>query len=189
MARRPHPHVDIPFGAAPPTNPSPTSAWSSYLLHPPSSHDPSAASIYTESGYSEYGYPQSSPLGPRISLDAPSRPTSRASSYTPQDNDRIRFPEPQLYRSSSQRATLRPGPSVAHRATRSELTVSPILRSGSSRPPSFVSTSSTSSPEVRHVLLLLIGPHAPAHQFTPTELSEELSGLTYVFAVFLATPR
>ena len=164
MARKPHPHVDIPFGAAPPTNPSPTSAWSTYLLHPPSSHDPPAASIYTDSGYSEYseyGYPQSSSLGPRISLDVPSRPTSRASSYTPQDNDRIRFPEPQLYRSSSQRATLRPGPSVTHRATRSELTVSPTLRSSSSRPPSFVSTSSTSSPEVRHTLLPLIRLHAP----------------------------
>ncbi|KZT73684.1 hypothetical protein DAEQUDRAFT_808316 [Daedalea quercina L-15889] len=161
MARRPHPHVAIPSGAAPPTNPSPTSAWSSYLLQPPSSHDPSSSSIYSDSSYSGYGYPQSSPRAPRISLDAPSRPASRASSFTEQDANRIKFPEPQLYRSSSQRASLRPSPSVAHRATRSELTVSPTQRSGSSRPPSFISTSSTSSPE-----------------FTATELSEELSGLT-----------
>ncbi|KAH9917832.1 CNH domain-containing protein [Fomitopsis serialis] len=159
MARRPHPHVAIPSGAAPPTNPSPSSAWSAYLL-PSSSHDPSTSSYYTDSGYGGYSSSQLSPLAPRISLDAPSRPTSRPSSYVEQDANRIRFPEPQLYRSSSQRASLRPGPpSLAHRATRSELTVSPIHRS--SRPPSFVSTSSTSSPE-----------------FTPTELSEELSGLT-----------
>ncbi|TFY60446.1 hypothetical protein EVJ58_g5139 [Rhodofomes roseus] len=138
MARRPHPHVAIPPGAAPPTNPSPTSPWSSYLLQS-STHDPSTSSIYTDSGYSGYsGYTPSqiSPLAPRISLDAPSRPASRASSYTEQEAGRIRFPEPQLYRSSSQRASLRPGPSLAHRATRSELT------------------------------------------FAPTELSEELSGLT-----------
>lgn len=164
MAPRPHPHVAIPLSATPPSDPSPTSAWSSYLLHPPSPHDPSAASSYSDSEYSEYPYPQGSPLGPRISLDAPSRPTSRAS-FTGQDNDRIRFPEPQFYRSSSQRSALRPSPSVTHRATRSELTFSPTVRPGSSRPPSFVSTSSTSSPEVRHMLLLAhLNPlRAPVH--------------------------
>lgn len=154
MAPRPHPHVAIPPGAAPPTNPSPTSAWSSYLLQPPP-HDPSTSSIYSDSGYSGYGYTYPSSLSPRISLDAPSRPASRASSYTEQDPDRIRFPEPQLYRSSSQRASLRPVPPIAHRATRSELTVSPTQRSVS-RPPSFVSTSSTSSPEVCRIPSLLL---------------------------------
>lgn len=181
MARRPHPHVAIPPGAAPPTNPSPTNSWSSYLLQsPPHDPSPSSSSIYSSSGYGRYTQSSNSSLPPRISLDVSSRPASRASSYNELDVGRISFPEAQLYRSSSQRSTSRSSPTVAHRATRSELTVSPIYRAGSSRPASFVSTSSTSSPEVTRSINPRSSSITGHCQFTATELSDELSDQTYV---------
>lgn len=142
MANRPHPHVSIPPGAAPPTNPSPSSTWSSYLYRSSPEDPPNI--------WSDHGSVRNSTSGststPRISLDLPSRPPSRAASFYDQDTSRITMPEHQLYRSASQRASLRPNPTPAHRATRSELTVSPTHFSGESRPPSVISTSS--SPDV-----------------------------------------
>ncbi|KAH9949942.1 hypothetical protein B0H21DRAFT_725350 [Amylocystis lapponica] len=144
MAHRPHPHVSIPPGAAPPVNTSPRSSWSSYMFQSPAPQDPlniwadqRSATIYTSPPASE---------APNISLDLPSRPPSRATSVYHPDATTFTFPEPQLYRSASQRSTLRPNPSPTHRNTKSELDVSPGILRGESRPPSFVSTES--SPDV-----------------------------------------
>ncbi|KAI0661715.1 hypothetical protein C8Q70DRAFT_673507 [Cubamyces menziesii] len=155
MAQRTRPHVTIPLGAAPPTNPS------------PSAHDPPLSPInlwadrrqtaYTPATYTPSYTPSSStPPNPRISLDVPARPPSRASSAYESETTRISFPEPQLYRSSSQRSSrssYRPASSIAaltHRTSRSESLLSPEsiitptqLSNGESRPPSFENTPET----------------------------------------------
>ncbi|CCM01400.1 uncharacterized protein FIBRA_03451 [Fibroporia radiculosa] len=152
---RPHPHLQIPPGAAPPTEPSPTSSWSSYLYKSPPYN---VSNIWSDRASNKYSSSASS-IAPRISINEHSRPPSRASSSYEQDTGHLVFPEPQLYRSVSQNPSPRPYPTQAHRATRSELTVSPIHATGESRPPSFISTGS--SPDL-----------------SSRELSDELSSLT-----------
>lgn len=120
MAYRQRPHVYIPAGAAPPANPS------------PAAHEQPVSPINL---WADRRYPQYSPYtpstsitvnaayhGPRISLDVPGRPPSRASSAYEMDTSRMSFPEPQLYRSSSQRSIHR---FANHRSTRSESVLSP----------------------------------------------------------------
>lgn len=141
MTSRPHTHISIPSGAAPPTDPSPNS-WSPYLFQSPPQDPPNIWADHVSSAYSSSTYASA----PRISLDVPSRPPSRPASFYEPDSPRVLFPEPQLLRSASQRSSLRPSPTPAHRATKSELTVSPSHVRGESRPPSFVSTES--SPDV-----------------------------------------
>ena len=152
MAHRPCPHVTIPPGAAPPSNPSPSardpplSPINLWADRRRSSHTP-----YTPTASSSY-------LSQRISLDVPGRPPSRAASAYEGDTSRISIPEPQLFRSSSQRSTYRSnGPAHTHRSTRSESVLTPdslltptttyagsFHSSGDSGPPSFENT-----PEVR----------------------------------------
>ncbi|KAI0367745.1 hypothetical protein BV20DRAFT_1045369 [Pilatotrama ljubarskyi] len=98
MAQRPHPFITIPPGAAPPANPS------------PSAHDPplSPINLWADRRHTAYTPTSSSSPHPRISLDVPTRPPSRAASAYDSEATRISFPEPQLYRSSSQRGESRP---------------------------------------------------------------------------------
>lgn len=152
MAHRPlRPFLTIPPGAAPPSNPS------------PSAHDPPLSPINL---WADRRHPIHTPYTPaspynassslsanRITLDVPARPASRAASAYEVDSSHMTFPEPQLYRSSSQRSTYRPSSiNYAHRSTRSESVLSPdslltptptqysISVSGESRPPSFENT-------------------------------------------------
>lgn len=113
---RPYVHVSIPPGAAPPSNPSPSvhelpvspiNLWAD-RRHP--IYTPYPPGTPTSVGTTQYGG--------RMSLDVPGRPPSRAASAYEVETTRIAFPEPQLYRSSSQRSTQRPH--AAHRSTRSE---------------------------------------------------------------------
>ncbi|KAI0784605.1 hypothetical protein C8Q75DRAFT_779589 [Abortiporus biennis] len=167
MASRPHPHISIPPGATQPIQPSPvTDSWN-FLVTPPETRDPLhlwndsnrhssfASSSFTSSNVSDPSFPE-----PELS----SRPSSRASSAFESAN--YAFPEPQIYRSTSQRSLLRPSPStrsIGHRSTRSDLllSASPQTARGESRPPSFIGSSDESSPEL-----------------SATELSDELSNLT-----------
>ena len=151
MAHRPRPYVTIPPGAAPPSNPS------------PSAHDPplSPINLWADRRHPVYTpHTPSSPAilslshpAPRISLDVPARPPSRASSAYEYESMRMSFPEPQLYRSSSQRSIYRsprsPSTNYTHRTSRSESVLSQdslltptqySISGGSSRPPSFVNT-------------------------------------------------
>ncbi|KAI0359880.1 hypothetical protein OH77DRAFT_1419213 [Trametes cingulata] len=143
MARRPQPFISIPPGAAPPANPS------------PSAHDPplSPINLWADRRHNAYTPTSSTSSNPRISLDVPSRPPSRAASAYESEATRISFPEPQLYRSSSQRSarsSYRPSSSVlalSHRTSRSESLLSPDglitptqTANGESRPPSFENT-------------------------------------------------
>ncbi|KZT00783.1 uncharacterized protein LAESUDRAFT_687612 [Laetiporus sulphureus 93-53] len=148
MHRRPHPHIDVTPSAVPPVNSSPDSSWLNYLSSTPG--NPAWADN------SQRGH---SPL-PRISLDVPSRPTSRASSSPGQDVPRPHV-DSSLYRSTSQRgsSSLRPLTTTAHRATKSDLMVHSVHHDGESRPLSFVSI--TSSPSI-----------------SASELSDELSSYT-----------
>lgn len=143
MARRPHPYITIPPGAAPPSNPSPSARdpplspvnlWADRRYH-----------AYTPSSASNSTYSTS-----RISLDVSTQPTSRPASVYEAETSRLSFPEPQLYRSSSQRSSrssYRPSSSVmgmSHRSTRSDSVLSPEslvtptqMARGESRPPLF----------------------------------------------------
>ncbi|OBZ72615.1 hypothetical protein A0H81_07939 [Grifola frondosa] len=122
--------------------------------------------LWADRRHSAYTAPAPDTSYPRISLDVPSRPPSRATSAYEAETSHITFPEPQLqlHRSSSQRSSYRPSSSVTlgHRSTRSDLVLSPstltapTIPTGESRPPSFEST-----PEL-----------------VPKELSDELSNLT-----------
>ncbi|KAI1797140.1 hypothetical protein LXA43DRAFT_982888 [Ganoderma leucocontextum] len=142
MAHRPHPYVTIPPGAASAANSS------------PSVHETALSPINLwadrRRSYTPYTPTASSSYpGQRISLDVPGRPPSRASSAY-EEPTRISFPEPQLYRSSSQRSTYRSsGPPYTHRSTRSESVLSSdslitptqySVQTGESRPPSFENT-------------------------------------------------
>ncbi|EMD33527.1 hypothetical protein CERSUDRAFT_87363 [Gelatoporia subvermispora B] len=156
VARHPRPHVAIPPGAAPPTNPSPSASFSSLTPE----DDP--LNLWTGDASSTYYEPSTSSNQPRISLDAGSRPVSRpASAYEEASPGRLSFPQPHIFRSSSQRASARPSPTVAHRSIKSETTLSPYslggYSQGESRPPSTFE----SSPEL-----------------IPKDLSEELSNLS-----------
>ncbi|KAI0078800.1 hypothetical protein K474DRAFT_1706193 [Panus rudis PR-1116 ss-1] len=166
---RRHPHLSIPTGAAPPTNPSPvTDQWNFLVTPPPNndplnlwSNDPNNSSFALASPDSAYPLSPSFPE-PDLSAASSSRPPSRAASAYESRSNRYSTQEASLHRSSSQRATLRPSPSqrsLGHRGTRSEVNINVSERS-MSRPPSFVE-SVESSPEL---------PSA--------ELSEELSNLT-----------
>ncbi|OCH94369.1 hypothetical protein OBBRIDRAFT_141319 [Obba rivulosa] len=156
VARHPRPHVAIPPGAAPPTNPSPSPSLSSL----PPDDDP--LNLWTDSGSSIYYEPSMSPNHPRISLDASSRPSSRpASAYENNSPGHLAFPQPQLFRSSSQRGSARPPPSISHRSIKSETTLSPYAHGGYSQGESRPPSTFESSPEL-----------------IPKDLSEELSNLT-----------
>ncbi|KAI0649128.1 hypothetical protein C8Q79DRAFT_904017 [Trametes meyenii] len=151
MAHRPHPYVTIPHGAAPPANPS------------PSAHDPplSPINLWADRRHNAYTPPSSGSTQPRISLDVPARPPSRATSAYESETSHISFPEPQLYRSSSQRSSRsshRPSSSVialSHRSSRSDSLLSPDslltptqLERGESRPLSFVGTPESTAREL-----------------------------------------
>lgn len=152
---RPHPHIAIPPGAAPPSAPSPRHVddWN-FMVTPPDDplnlwSDEHRNSTFTPSS------PDTSRRPPHIVFPQPenSRPASRASSVHEATSPRTyAFPEPQVYRSPIARtASLRPSAShqnLGHRSTKSDSTLSPrpSLIRGESRPPSFVSTAS--SPEV-----------------------------------------
>lgn len=138
MPNRPHPHVAIPPGDSP-SDPSSSSSWSSQLYRSPPQDSRDVWSEYDSARYS----PAASSSIPHISLEDSSHPSSRAASYYEHDSGHIAFPEPQLYRSVSQRSSLRPSPTGVHRATRSELTVGTLHHTGESRPPSFISTESS----------------------------------------------
>jgi RHO1 GDP-GTP exchange protein 1/2 len=159
MSPRPHPHVAIPPGAAPPSRPSPRHVDGLELLvTPPASDDP--LNLWSDE-HRNSTFTPSSPNTGRLRLAFPepeiSRPHSRASSVYETGSPRsYGFPEPQIYMSPMTRtSSLRPSVShqnLGHRSTRSEstLTTRPSLNRGESRPPSFMSTES--SPEVWHPL-------------------------------------
>lgn len=157
MSPRPHPHIAIPPGAAPPSPPSPRHVddWNS-LVTPPG--DP--LNLWSDDHrHSTFSPASPSTSRPRIVFPEPEIPrvASRASSVHETSPRSYGFPEPQLYMSPIARTTsLRPSASyqnIGHRSTKSEsmLSTRPSISTGESRPPSFVSTES--SPEVWQYLL------------------------------------
>lgn len=152
-ATRPHPNVAIPHRAQPPSTASPVDGWD--LLLTPPERDP--LGLWTDS-HRRTSFAPASPLSTSlphdISFPIPDvsvRPPSRASSAYESTPSHRPHQEPQLHRSTSQRASLRPTPTVRyanHRNTKSELAL-PSVPSSGSRPPSFIEGSSEeSSPEV-----------------------------------------
>ncbi len=151
MARRPHPHISIPPGAAPPAPPSPSRPASDWdFLVTPADRDP--LNLWNDE-HRNSSYTPASPETSRSQLafpDFPARPASRAASFYEAGSPRYAFPEPQLSRTPT-RTSLRPSAShqhLGHRSTQSEsfLVARPNVNRGESRPPSYVSTAS--SPEV-----------------------------------------
>ena len=159
MSPRPHPHLAIPLGAAPPAPPSPRFADNLRVLVTP----PNSVSNPWDNEHQQYStFTPGSPntAYPHIAFPEPhvSRPASRASSAHEATSPRsYEYPEAQSYKSPTARAAaLRPSASfqnLGHRSTRSESTLSarPSLNRGESRPSSYMSTES--SPEVWHCLL------------------------------------
>ena len=142
------PHISIPRGAAPPTNPSPAHLPEEYItITPADESDP--LNIYSRHAQAS---PRTSRLSSFLNGDAfrarPPTSSRPASVYEAGGDGHLAFPEPQIYQSPSK---LRPSASyqnISHRSTKSEsLMVSrPSLDTGESRPPSYVSPES--SPEV-----------------------------------------
>ena len=99
---RPHPYVNtgaIPPGARRPANPSPAEAYAPYAfeLSPPGdTWDYEASAPYTA---------RPSYYGNGNGLDIPPRPRSRTRSVFEPPTEYLAFPEPQIYRSSSQRVS------------------------------------------------------------------------------------
>ncbi|CDO75557.1 hypothetical protein BN946_scf184883.g19 [Trametes cinnabarina] len=142
----PHHH---PPPARPPSPPKPP---------PPSARDPPLSPVNLWADRRPFSFTPSSATArsSRISLDATSQPSSRPSSAYEPEQPRLAFPEPQLYRSSSQRSSrssYRPPSSIigsTHRSSRSDSLLSPDslitptqYANGESRPPSFESTPET----------------------------------------------
>ncbi|KAI8980170.1 hypothetical protein BD414DRAFT_493849 [Trametes punicea] len=180
MAQRHRPHISIPPGAAPPANPS------------PSAHDPplSPVNLWADRRYPDYTPVSATSSAPRISLDVPARAPSRPSSAYESETTRISFPEPQLYRSSSQRSSrssrssYRPTSSIAgftHRSSRSDSLLSPDslltatqLASGESRPPSFENTPETTVRDLSSELSdLTIDSEEALRKFQSGELNDD----------------
>ncbi|CAL1716353.1 unnamed protein product [Somion occarium] len=168
---RPQPHLSIPPRTRPLSNPSlATDSWNFLVTPPPDrdplnlwADDPQRSSFGLASPDSTYPFDPSFPE-PDTSLFE--RPPSRAASAYESSGAYHGYPEPHLYRSTSHRASLRPSisqRSLGHRHARSEvqLTSSPSVVRGESRPPSFIG-SDESSPES-----------------TVAVLSDELSSLTF----------
>lgn len=160
MSPRPHPHIAIPPGAAPPSQPSPRHIEDiNFIVTPADDNDwadEPRYSAYTpaSSSTSRIAFPE--PDIPRSS----GRPASIHEAGSPRSYE---FTDSPVYMSPMGRtASLRPSASyqnLGHRTSRSESTLSarsPLHR-GESRPPSFVE----SSPEL-----------------PPNDLSDELSSLT-----------
>ncbi|KAH7930131.1 hypothetical protein BV22DRAFT_1028615 [Leucogyrophana mollusca] len=142
---RPHPHVAIPAGARPPIDPSP-------------------AAHATSEAHAPYAFEFNSPAGnladpwettptathPSARLGVPLRSRSRTrSAYESAAPTTMPFPEPEIYRSSSQRSTLNPH-SPRHRISRSDVghsqrSLDGETPSSSSAPYTPDSASSTSS--------------------------------------------
>ncbi|KAH7884721.1 hypothetical protein F5I97DRAFT_1929559 [Phlebopus sp. FC_14] len=105
---RPHPHVAIPPGARPPVNPSSPSA----ELYSPYAFElgPPADGLLTTWDTPTARYRPNR-------LDAPPRSRSRTRSAYEPVPPTIAFPEPEIYRSASQRSSLHP---YQHRSSRSD---------------------------------------------------------------------
>jgi RHO1 GDP-GTP exchange protein 1/2 len=132
---RPHPHVDtgpIAPGTIFHVDPSPTNAYAPYAFEvdPPAGYmsDP------WDDGASAPNTAYASYYGNGDSLDLPPRPRSRTRSVFEPPTEYLAFPEPQIYRSSSQRVSPTPyhplhrnsksdsGPLAPPELTRSSLT-------------------------------------------------------------------
>ena len=155
MSKRPHPHISIPPGAAPSSNTSfvPNDDWN-FLITPADKdtlnvwHDDHRHSTFTPLSS---GTAKPYPAYPAPSTSSSSRPPSRASSVHEAGSPRLAFPEPHPFNGPS-RSSLRSSVShwrLGHRSSKSEthLHPTPSVNRGESRPPSFISTES-SSPEV-----------------------------------------
>lgn len=149
MSPRPHPHIAIPPGAAPPSQPSPRHVEDINFIVTPAD-DNLWNNDYRHSTYTPVS-PSSS--RPRIAFPEPdtSRSSGRPASIHEAGGPRsYEYTESPVYMSPTGRtASLRPSAShqnLGHRASRSESTLSarPSLQRGESRPPSFIE----SSPEV-----------------------------------------
>lgn len=151
MAPRVHPHITIPPGAAPPSNPSPRpfDDWSVFVTPP----DPDPLNLWND----DHRYSAYSPDAAHSHIAFPEpelsgRPPSRAASVQEAGSPRYAFPESPSFASPvSRTSTLRPSASshnLGHRNSKSEgaLSPRPSIARGESRPPSYVSTES--SPEV-----------------------------------------
>lgn len=147
---RPHPHLAIPPGAAPPSVTSSQHAddWDFLLTSP----ENDTLDLWNED-YRHDNYTPSSARSPQIYpiASSSSRSSSRPASVYETSSPRLAFPEPHPYRSplrmSSSHSHL-----GHHRSAKSESHVTlmsrPSQHRGESRPPSFISTES--SPEVWH---------------------------------------
>lgn len=168
---RPHPHLAIHSRSSQSSNSSPVTDQYNFLVTPPpdsSSRDPLGlwSENYSHSSFAisspDSAYPLDGPSFPMPSTSMSGRTRSRPSSaYEPSIHD-VPFPEPQLYRSTSHRSSLRPSvsrSSLGHRSTRSEVQLpSSSVHRGESRPPSFIA-SDESSPEV----CIFLPSRIPAH--------------------------
>ncbi|GJE88623.1 RhoGEF/DH domain-containing protein [Phanerochaete sordida] len=162
MSPRPHPHIAIPPGAAPPSQPSPRHIEDINFVVTPADD-----TLWNEQ-YRHSTYTPSSPGSsrPHIAFPEPEIPrySGRPASIHEAGSSRsYEYAESPVYMSPTARtASLRPSASyqnLGHRTSRSESTLSarPSMHRGESRPPSFME----SSPEL-----------------ASTELSNQLSSLT-----------
>lgn len=108
------PHVTIPPGARPPVNPSPAAVYSPYAFEVTPPNHPQSDFI---NPWDENATPVTA--RPR---DLPPRSRTRTASVFESGSGVMAFPEPELYRSSSQRSTLSPnvGHNLRHRASNSD---------------------------------------------------------------------
>ena len=163
---RTHPHLAIHPGSPSTSSTPPITDPYNFVVTPPpdatGSRDPlglwsnnfSNTSSTLALSSPDSAYPLDGPAFPIPDTSMARRTRSRpASAYDPSiANMPMPFPEPQLYRSTSHRSSLRPSPSrssLGHRSTRSEVPLSASSGyRGESRPPSGFFASEGSSPEV-----------------------------------------
>lgn len=152
MYERSRPRVSIPPGALPPTNPSPSarSPYAFELTAPYGTDDAYLANPWDGINLPDpYLAPGERPrtqsmLNLRPRSPSPSRASTADSRYT----HALAFPEPQIYRSASQRTTPNPGRlPLAHRYSRSEVVSPPPHSLSLQREPSNLSLASSYYPE------------------------------------------
>lgn len=139
---RPHPHINIPPGARPPVNPS-VEAYTPYAFEDlPPGFIPNPWDMNTPSSSSAYS-PRYNPY--TDSFDSPSRPHSRTRSAFEPPSEYLAFPEPSIYRTSSQRVIPSSPYHPLHRNSKSDAHISSPIGPSDYSPPTPVRGGSPAS--------------------------------------------
>ena len=126
-SKRPHPQVNIPPSARPPVNPPLVEQYAPYTFEVTPAPNP--LDDYNYSASTSHLTPQQNNNMNGFELERPrSRASARTRSVFERPTEYLAFPEPQLYRSSSSRASPSTSPFPVHRNSRSD--------AGPSQPPS-----------------------------------------------------